>query len=730
MLDWALELGPCKGSTSVLVCSRNSTQPKLVESALECARMVFGTASVIHPLGQIPDETWPKGPNWLFHTASEHVQKEKLGPWLWLEPDAIPLCSGWMDHISKAYAQRAALFMGPLLDPKGKYRGMAGVGVYPEKCWEMFQAHATNPSTAFDVAYGHVTSQHMAVTPLITHFWGKQDLPPTFVAERAATNPINALTLASIPKLSVLFHRSKDGTLIDLLRGKVCTVTKEDVAKDITVVITSYQRPELLRKAFDSCIAAGVRNIVVAATGDMTAMHPVFTAIGGRAIILQDKKATSNQSWLHGVESAKTKYVTILHDDDLLLPEYLDVIAPGLASAAPFVMVQARNHGVPDYIEKDSDQTGLVPTSILHHRLSRKGGLAISPLRGVFQKPDLVQWLQHCEAMPQSCYLRPGFLVGNDLAIWLKATKKYRFFYNVPIPAVSFGHWEGSTTVSELGKGDGKLARIYDETRKWLSTSKQMPLHILTIVLDGMPFITQHLSVFNRLKIPWTWHIVEGAASNTHCTKWCKPQTGRLSNDGTKEYLDQIAIHPRVHLYRKELWDGKVSMVNAPLKDIKEECVLLEVDCDEFWTSDQLLSIVKIFHTNPSSTHAMFWCRYFFGPHLVMEGRNCYGNSPSQDWKRAWRFKPGDTFIRHEPPILSSEQQAIPHLITEANGLVFDHYGYAQRSQVKFKEGFYGYKDAVKHWERLQQVKTGEVKLSDYLPWVNSQHSGTVKVIS
>ena len=138
--------------------------------------------------------------------------------------------------------------------------------------------------------------------------------------------------------------------------------------------------------------------------------------------------------------------------------------------------------------------------------------------------------------------------------------------------------------------------------------------------------------------------------------------------------------------------------------------------------------MAALFDSDRAKSHAMFWCRYWFGPHLVMNSRNCYANDPSQDWKRAWRFKPGDRFLTHEPPLLSSESKPFLHHETNGVGLVFDHYGYKLRSQVEFKERFYGYIGAVGQWERLQSVKSGTVKLSDYLKWINPKISGTVSV--
>ena len=40
-------------------------------------------------------------------------------------------------------------------------------------------------------------------------------------------------------------------------------------------------------------------------------------------------------------------------------------------------------------------------------------------------------------------------------------------------------------------------------------------------------------------------------------------------------------------------WDGKREMVSAPLPNIREECLLWQVDADELWTADQIVSIQR-----------------------------------------------------------------------------------------------------------------------------------------
>lgn len=248
-----------------------------------------------------------------------------------------------------------------------------------------------------------------------------------------------------------------------------------------------------------------------------------------------------------------------------------------------------------------------------------------------------------------------------------------------------------------------------------------MKLHIVTIVLDGQPYIERHLPIFEALTSDWTWHIREGAATNTHCTKWCKPQPARLSKDGTHEYLLSIANHSRVDFGHRILWDGKVTMFNDMLDTIKEPCVLLEVDSDEIWTPTQIETVVQLFKQNPHISRLQFFCRYFLGPNIIAVGENCYGNN-SYEWYRAWRFKPGQRFQSHEPPVLSGDSgTTMTRNATRDLGLVFDHYAYANKAQLEYKEHFYGYKDAVKHWQRLQENTFWPVKLREYLPWVDEK---------
>jgi ADP-heptose:LPS heptosyltransferase len=228
-----------------------------------------------------------------------------------------------------------------------------------------------------------------------------------------------------------------------------------------------------------------------------------------------------------------------------------------------------------------------------------------------------------------------------------------------------------------------------------------------------------------------------------HDTAWSLEYGGRistdlhnngLSNDGTSEYLDYIekTFPDNVTVYRKQkgqFWDGKLEMVNAPLQNINEQCLLWQIDADELWTAEQLCTARTLFIQQPDKTAAYYYCNFFVGPNLIITSRDTYGNHPAYEWLRTWRFVPGNRWTAHEPPRLCRFDIAgIPtdiatinpllHAETESNGLIFQHFAYSIASQLRFKEDYYGYRDAVKHWERLQHVNQFPVFLREFFPWV------------
>lgn len=248
-----------------------------------------------------------------------------------------------------------------------------------------------------------------------------------------------------------------------------------------------------------------------------------------------------------------------------------------------------------------------------------------------------------------------------------------------------------------------------------------MKFVVFTLVKDGMPFLPGILHTLNRTTLDWHWLVAEGSAANTGTTRWCKPQAPGLSLDGTTQFLDQLKSHPRVTVMQRTWWEGgKDQMCQALLDTIKEPCLLMQNDSDEVWESWQLERMRFMFEQFPRTTVAQFDCVYYLGTNIRTIGRDCYGLNRSE-WRRAFRFTPGQT-MTHEPPKLHGmDELVLGNDQTRAYGLVFHHYAYYLPSQLAYKERFYGYKDALAHWRRLQANTVWPVKLNKFFHWADDR---------
>jgi hypothetical protein len=276
--------------------------------------------------------------------------------------------------------------------------------------------------------------------------------------------------------------------------------------------------------------------------------------------------------------------------------------------------------------------------------------------------------------------------------------------------------------------------------------TESLPVHFFTIVLNGEPFIRYHIDALRQLKCQWHWHVVEGVAKLVHDTGWSVATGGAVkadfhdrgrSNDGTSAYLDEIAkaFPGNVTIYRKpidEFWNGKIEMVSAPLPALPDDCLLWQVDADELWRPEDITRMRDAFAAQPHRTAAYFWCDYFVAPDAVISTRNSYGMNPKVEWLRVWRYRRGDRWLKHEPPMLMRRNGLLRrrvnvakiapfrHADTEAMGIKFEHMAYVTDAQLAFKETYYGYAGATDAWRRLRAaVQGGPVLLRHYFGWVH-----------
>lgn len=223
LLRWIGDLGGCKGHECLLVIDAAVGWDNAVK-ARDLAAPSFDKVSCVS--NPAPVEGWIPGSCSLFRCAAERCAGQ---PFMWIEPDAVPLKKGWLDDLANAYVTCGKPFMGSLVkhsNPSWPNPYFEGCGIYPSDCWKRMVI-IWNPNLSWTRSAATVVVPNAVNTPLIQHLWGtgsnkriqgEEDNPPTF-AETA--NPEHGiLSLQSVSPEAVLWHRCKDGTLIRLLRQK------------------------------------------------------------------------------------------------------------------------------------------------------------------------------------------------------------------------------------------------------------------------------------------------------------------------------------------------------------------------------------------------------------------------------------------------------------------------------------------------------------------------------
>lgn len=221
LLNWIVELGENK-KFSMILC-RDSKVPKERGDHLKTLAMSSFRSAASLPM--TVDVPYPAAANVVFSHVSNWIQQNYRTPFLWLEPDAVPLTPDWMDQLATEYYWQPKKFMGPFIhsnDPKFPKTHLNGVSIYPNNAWDILNSvPAFKGTTAWDIASAAKVVPMASDTKLISQFFGTTETPPTFREKRVKGDPEGIVTTKIIHERAVLYHRSKDGSLIDLARKRM-----------------------------------------------------------------------------------------------------------------------------------------------------------------------------------------------------------------------------------------------------------------------------------------------------------------------------------------------------------------------------------------------------------------------------------------------------------------------------------------------------------------------------
>lgn len=202
LFKWLKELGGCKNH-SLLALRDSSAEP--ITGMDEIFGKVYPEIFIAEDIWKL----WPMSPNHAFKLAARHIQFNQKEPWLWLEPDAVPLKEEWLDAIENEYKQCKMPIMGDKVDVPNVVLHCSGVAVYPamlvDVAGEVFFSH----EIAWDCYAASQIVPRTHFTELIAHSWKHEPFKDWEQVEREVIQP---------HPQAVLYHASKDGSLIRLLR--------------------------------------------------------------------------------------------------------------------------------------------------------------------------------------------------------------------------------------------------------------------------------------------------------------------------------------------------------------------------------------------------------------------------------------------------------------------------------------------------------------------------------
>ena len=135
--------------------------------------------------------------NHLFRTAAAHIAKTYRVPWLWLEPDAVPLKAGWLKAIADAHYAQPKRYSGSWLKSADLF--MARIAVYPPDAITDL-AEYLKPGVIFNMSAGNAIVPRSTKTRLVQEV--------AFYDETAKINPE-----------AVVLHSDKQAVLLTQLRN-------------------------------------------------------------------------------------------------------------------------------------------------------------------------------------------------------------------------------------------------------------------------------------------------------------------------------------------------------------------------------------------------------------------------------------------------------------------------------------------------------------------------------
>lgn len=200
-----------------IIAEDESTDEELLNQVRISAAKAFGKVdSFQYP--KPPVEKWPQAPNWAFQKTALHMHRIVKRPWLWMEPDMVPLRRGWCRTLQEEYKQCSQPLMGSFIEGQDH---MNGTAIYPYYFPELSKSAMQATDFAWDYVMRHDTMplSHNA-GHLMFHCWGIINGKPHAFTGKEVKFESQKQINEWIPPKAVTFHRCKHPSLINLLSAR------------------------------------------------------------------------------------------------------------------------------------------------------------------------------------------------------------------------------------------------------------------------------------------------------------------------------------------------------------------------------------------------------------------------------------------------------------------------------------------------------------------------------
>lgn len=221
LLQWIADLNKDFPKHPAMLLAADSTVPRsTIDELARIACESFDYAKTM----LVPIEEGDYPPSKMFLMAARQVQTQYKHAFLWLEPDCIPLTERWLHGLAEAYEASPKQYVGSLIrndkDPALPKIHFTGCGIYKNGAYSDLKSVPDISKRAWDMVAASVLVPKADDTLLIHHHWGGPNTPPVFVEVKEESSPKHHVTLDFVRPGAVLFHRSKGGELIRILRAK------------------------------------------------------------------------------------------------------------------------------------------------------------------------------------------------------------------------------------------------------------------------------------------------------------------------------------------------------------------------------------------------------------------------------------------------------------------------------------------------------------------------------